>query len=689
MNGARHFIIALLPFLAGLTGLSCCSLQCWAEDRLDHFENKIRPVLVASCLSCHGDDPNDLGGGLSLLTVDDMREGGDTGPAIDGEVATSTMLIKAMRYDGDIKMPPDGKLPDHVVRDFEKWIEDGALDPRSQGTKHTKPTRDFNTERRHWAFQPLTTTQSDSLLGNGSNLIDAMIAKSLAAQGLTRSQPAAPATLLRRICDDLTGLPPTDDQLDEFLNDPSEANYVRIVDELLASEEFGRHWGRHWLDVARYADSNGSDFNATFHQAWRYRDYVIDSFNADKPFDRFVTEQIAGDLLNSGDPDEQTRQLAATGFLMLGPKMLSERDKAKLQMDVVDDQIDTIGRAIMGLTLGCARCHDHKFDPIPTSDYYALAGIFRSTDVLEGEIQKYVSNWIERPLPAEESLAAAHRAFKQAEKELAEDVKKLEAQHKAAMAQAPEKEKGIVIDDVEGKRTGAWVESTYSQPFIGKGYIHDDNRNKGECALAFDTKLVAGRYDVGLAFTANSNRSRRTTVELIVSGKTQTLTVDQTQKQAGPPWLTIGQLQLDQDSDCQVVIKNHGTDGYVIVDALRFVRTDIQEPTANDEQNEQLVSQAKEIQRELKKAQKRLTELRDNKPAPLPKVMAVRDAKTISDAYICIRGEVHLKGENGSPRILASLPACRFKPIVHGLVPIDDGLTRRSKRQVATCPVVV
>ncbi len=372
---------------------------------------------------------------------------------------------------------------------------------------------------------------------------------------------------------------------------------------------------------------------------------MIDSFNTDKPFDRFITEQIAGDLLTSDDPTVRTSQLVATGFLMLGPKMLSERDKAKLQMDVVDDQIDTIGRAFMGLTLGCARCHDHKFDPIPTSDYYALAGIFRSTEVLQGEIQKYVSNWVEQPLPANESLVAAHEAFKQAEKELANEVKKLEAQHKAALALAAEQEKGLVVDDVQAKRTGAWVESTYSQPFIGKGYIHDDNRNKGDCSLTFDVPLAAGKFDVALAFTSTVNRSRRTEVEITAAGKSHTFIVDQTQKPASPPWQIMGEWQLEQDANLQVVIRNKGTDGYVIVDALRFTRTDAQEPTLKNAQDEKLASEAKQIQQDLKQAQKRLAELRTTKPAPLPKAMAVRDAKTIGDAYVCIRGEVHLKGE--------------------------------------------
>ncbi len=649
MIGAPQLVIRTVAFPVCLLGLACCSGHARADERLDHFENKIRPVLVAECLSCHGDDPDDLGGGLSLLSVDDMREGGDTGPAIDDADAQATMLIKAMRYDGDIKMPPDGKLPDHVIRDFERWLEDGAVDPRSRVAKQHNATRDFAAERQHWAFQPLAPATDVEPNPNASGAIDSLIDNTLASHGLSRSARAAPATMLRRLCDDLTGLPPSAEMLTRFLADPCDASYLRIVDELLASEEFGRHWGRHWLDVARYADSNGSDFNATFHHAWRYRDYVIDSFNQDKPFDRFVTEQIAGDLLDSEDSAERTAQLVATGFLMLGPKMLSERDKAKLQMDVVDDQIDTIGRAIIGLTLGCARCHDHKFDPIPTTDYYALAGIFRSTQVLEGELQKYVSHWVERPLPANDSLIAAHATFEQQERQLTSRIKEWEAKRKAASDIAEADADSIVLDDQQAKRTGDWVESTYSQPYIAKGYLHDNNRNKGECALSFEVELQPGQYELSLAYTAYSNRSRSTPIELIADGVAQSFVVDQTRKPKSLPWHAITSLTLMQPSKTQVIVRNEGTDGYVLVDAIRFTRKNVEVATDETDatqrkRNNAVADEVKRIEAELAQAKEQLAALRANKPAPLPKAMAVRDAKTIADAFVCIRGEVHLQG---------------------------------------------
>ena len=208
-----------------------------------------------------------------------------------------------------------------------------------------------------------------------------MLEVPLRAAGLEPTAPADPATLVRRLAFDLTGLPPAADMTDGFVADPSPAAFAALVDELLASPHYGEHWARHWLDVVRYADSNGLDENVAHGNAWRYRDYVIAAFNADKPFDVFVLEQIAGDLLVNDEtsPERNAELLTATGFLVLGPKVLAEGDETKLQMDIIDEQIDTIGKSFLGLALGCARCHDHKFDPISQADYYALAGILQST----------------------------------------------------------------------------------------------------------------------------------------------------------------------------------------------------------------------------------------------------------------------------------------------------------------------
>ena len=223
----------------------------------------------------------------------------------------------------------------------------------------------------------------------------------LEKKGLKPAPPADKRTLIRRATFDLTGLPPTPEEVNAFLADNSPDAFAKVVDRLLASPHYGERWARHWLDVARYADSNGLDENLVYRNAWRYRDYVIGAFNKDKPYDQFVKEQLAGDLLPASDDATQFEHWTATGFLSLGAKMLAEDDPVKMQMDIVDEQIDTTSRAFMGLTIGCARCHDHKFDPIPTADYYSMAGIFLSSKTMEN--YNVVATWHEFVLAPEEA----------------------------------------------------------------------------------------------------------------------------------------------------------------------------------------------------------------------------------------------------------------------------------------------
>jgi cytochrome c553 len=255
--------------------------------------------------------------------------------------------------------------------------------------------------------------------GDAAHPIDRFLDAGLAEVGLVPTPAADPATLVRRLAFDLTGLPPEPEVLDAFVANPSQDAFAAIVDALLDSPHYGEHWGRHWLDVVRYADSNGLDENIAHGNAWRYRDYVIAAFNADKPFDVFAREQIAGDLLVSPDasPEKRAELLTATGFLVLGPKVLAEGDEQKLLMDIIDEQIDTAGKAFLGLAIGCARCHDHKFDPISQADYYALAGIFQSTRTMES--LKRIAKWNENIIatPAEREAHAVHQASIEAAKQ--------------------------------------------------------------------------------------------------------------------------------------------------------------------------------------------------------------------------------------------------------------------------------
>ena len=356
-----------------------------SPKELEFFEKKIRPVLVKECYSCHSTQAKSVKAGLLLDTREGIRRGGESGHAVVPGNVEESLLIEAVKYEG-LEMPPKKQLSASVVADLEEWVKMGAPDPREGKSAPIRQHIDFDKAREFWSFQPIKRPEIPTPT-NGSwsaAEIDRFVLKRLEASGLKPSTDAEPRVLIRRLYFDLIGLPPTPAQIDEFVNDPSDKHLLKIVDNLLASDHFGERWGRHWMDVVRYAESTGMERNYTYPEAWRYRDYVIASFNADKPFDRFLTEQVAGDLLDHDNNVERDASITATGMLAMGPKSLNERDKEKFAMDIVDEQIDVISRAFLGLTASCARCHDHKFDPIPQTEYYQLAGIFRSTDTFYG-----------------------------------------------------------------------------------------------------------------------------------------------------------------------------------------------------------------------------------------------------------------------------------------------------------------
>ena len=430
------------------------------EDPLDFFEQRIRPVLAQNCYECHSAGSKEVKGGLRLDTREGLLAGGDSGPAVVPGKPEGSLLVEAVRYGEDsYQMPPKGKLPEQVIRDLAHWVELGMPDPRTAAAVAATPKQEakFDVEagRRFWAFQKPKKVAPPVTVGDWARTdIDRFIAAGHQTRGVKPVAEANRRTLLRRATFDLTGLPPTEQQLADFAADTRPEAFANVVDRLLATPEFGERWARYWLDLVRYADSNGFGMNFTFDTAWRYRDYVIDSFNADKPYDRFVREQIAGDLLPAANDAERTTNLVATAYLMLGPKEMAQYDKPKLKMDVVNEQVDTTGRALLGLTVGCARCHDHKFDPIPTADYYAMAGIFDSTTTLQGSWgdNMLYSGWLMRPLPVpvsdaqrkaladfKERLDASRKRLRAAQKELAELEKLQEAAGSPAAATAAER----------------------------------------------------------------------------------------------------------------------------------------------------------------------------------------------------------------------------------------------------------
>jgi mono/diheme cytochrome c family protein len=378
---------------------------------VEFFETKVRPVLVEHCLSCHGEKKQS--GGLRLDSKAAVLKGGENGPALVPGKASESLLVKAIRHDGELKMPPKGgKLPPAVVADVVKWIDTGAADPRDGSAAGAV---DWSKAREFWAFRPVVKPAVPA--GPEANPIDRFIRVKLTEKGLTPVGLADRRALVRRVTIDLTGLPPKPDEVEAFLKDESPEAYARLVDRLLDSPAYGEMQARHWLDVARYAEDQAHTFAVKpYSEAWRYRDWVIRAFNEDLPFERFVKYQIAADLILGDGPDE-LRHRAALGFFGLGAQYYKNSDKAKAEADELDDRVDTLTRGFLGLTVSCARCHDHKFDPVPTQDYYSLAGVFWSTRL--GDVPLAPKAEVERVTAALKKVADAAKQVKdflQAEK---------------------------------------------------------------------------------------------------------------------------------------------------------------------------------------------------------------------------------------------------------------------------------
>jgi cytochrome c553 len=367
MKYAGFAVVAALVW-SGLAAPAASARQSKPSPAaIEHFEKNVRPLLLDKCVSCHG--PKTKRGGLRLDSREAILKGGDSGPALLPGQPEKSLILKAVRRQGDVKMPPKETLPAAAVESIRQWINLGA--PWPAGAKIVKAGE---SEKRHWSFQPVRRPAVPAVKTPTAarTPIDRFLLAKLQEKELTLSPEADRRTLIRRLTLDLTGLPPTPEEVDSFLADSRPDAYERLVDRLLASPAYGERWGRHWLDVARYADTRGYVFTEErrFPYSYTYRDYVIRSFNEDLPYDRFLVQQLAADQLLLG---ADRRSLAAMGFLTLGRRFLNNIH------DIIDDRIDVVSRGLMGLTVSCARCHDHKFDPIPTRDYYSLYGVFASS----------------------------------------------------------------------------------------------------------------------------------------------------------------------------------------------------------------------------------------------------------------------------------------------------------------------
>jgi hypothetical protein len=369
---------------------------------IELFEQKIRPVLVERCYQCHSADAEEIQSNLVLDSRESVRRGGDTAPAVVPGKPEESLLLEAIRYQG-LEMPPDGKLPDRVIADFERWIALGAPDPRDESTSATeRPAIDVEAGKSHWAFQPPERHEPPAVQNAAwvQRPIDAFLLARLEEAGLEPSPVADRRTLIRRVTFDLIGLPPTPQEVDDFVNDASPDAYERVVARLLDSPHYGERWARLWLDIARYAEDQahivGDDKSLFYPNAYLYRDWVIEAFNHDMPYDLFLRLQLAADLMEDRSEADQV----ALGFIGLGPKYYSRRSK-EVMAEEWSDRVDTVTRGLLGLTVACARCHDHKYDPIPTEDYYALAGVFASTEMfnkpLDDQREKKDNGQAEKP----------------------------------------------------------------------------------------------------------------------------------------------------------------------------------------------------------------------------------------------------------------------------------------------------
>ncbi|MEO1996311.1 MAG: DUF1553 domain-containing protein, partial [Planctomycetaceae bacterium] len=584
--------------------------------------------------------------GLRLDSREELLKGGDSGSALDLEKPTESLLMQALRYES-LEMPPKEALPAAVVADFQKWIELGAPDPRRGSTGPTR-TIDLAAGRNHWAYQPLRLpkipVQGPS---RSASPIDSFIWARLAAAKLERVPLAKRGVLVRRLYFDLLGLPPTAEQIEAFVSDDGPDAYVRLVDELLASPHFGERWGRHWLDVVRYAESITLR-GFVFPEAWRYRDYVIETFNADRPFDRFVREQVSGDLLS--DPStslpQRRRNLVATTFLTLGNNNLEDQDKGKLQMDVVDEQLETIGRGFLAQTIGCARCHDHKFDPIPTRDYYALAGILKNTKTLN---HANVSKWIELSLPLEPEREAELKRHESQVAAVQKQINVLKKKTPGSVAGlSPLKVKhvaGVVVDDLQAEKTGKWTTSQFTKSYIGTGYQHDQGQTKGANTATFRATLPAdGEYEVRFAYTPGSNRSPAVPVTVFSANSSQTVSVNQKQRPAiDGRFVSLGRYPFKRGTDGQVRVVNSGTTGVVIIDAVQFLPVELADKPVASTASAPVARNPQQTKRQLSDLERQLKSLKQS-GLERSKYMSIQEEAKIEDIQVHIRGNVHNLG---------------------------------------------
>ena len=623
-----------------------CNLS--GSPDIEFFEKKIRPILIDECYQCHSQE-NKIKGNLRLDWKGGWLSGGDSGQAIIPGQLGKSLLIQAIRHGNDeLKMPPKKKLTAQQIEDLEKWVVMGAPDPRSsENSSKAEKKLNLQASRQFWAFQPIKDYPTPKV-GDESwpkNSIDHFILSKLEDQNLSPSKKTDSVTLLRRIYYDLVGLPPSPAEIDNLLNlnNSKQKEFIENkINELLMKKDFGIRWGRHWLDVARYADSTGGGRTLLMNEAWRYRDYVIDSFHYDKPYNEFVKEQIAGDLMASTSSEQEMERLISTGFLLLGPTNYELQDKTILEMDIIDEQLDTIGKSFMALTLGCARCHDHKFDPISTQDYYGLAGILKNT---KSVVHSNVSTWNKRSLPLSKEDEEKAKNIRSQIKEFQNNINDLKSNLSNAGAKNKNSKnlKGIIIDTPHASIKGQWIKSTSVNGFVDANYLHDDSKEKGQKSITYPIKIPkTGKYEVRASYTSGTNRETKTPYLIKHDEGESTVLINQ---QIPPPingsFISLGNYNFSEGAKAHVIISNENTNAVVIADSIQILNQTQLKPS--DPKIAKTEKEQAEIKKEISSIQSKIKDLQRREPKKI-QVIATEDHKKSDDINIAIRGNVHNKG---------------------------------------------
>lgn len=619
------------------------------RERLEFFESKVRPLLLKQCLDCHSHD-SEINGGLSLDSRSDWETGGDSGPAIDLESWDKSLLWKAVEYrNPKLRMPPDGKLSERELDTLRQWLQSGALDPRERTQVSTKKQIGLpvSEAKSHWAYRPVDTALMPPDQHAGSS-IDAFLQKQRQEAGLSDLDIATSDVLIQRLSVDLLG----ERTRSEAAN--SKLSFEESVDQFLASPQFGEHFARHWMDLVRFAESITLR-GFVVHDAWRYRQYLIDSFNQDKPIDLFLQEQLAGDLMHSDDIRIRQDQWAATSMLALGDTNLEEQDKKQLEMDYIDEQLDVIGKAIFGQTLGCARCHDHKFDPIPTKDYYALASILKSSVALE---HSNVSQWVRMPLPLPSEEASdyddAEKNLKSIKKELDALKKRVGKNPTSGKVVAASQVPGIVIDDTNAEKRGNWTNSSSVAAYLETGYLHDSHDSTMVKSVVFEPMAIPpGRYLIRVSYAPGENRATNTRIKVFSADGEDVVQINQRIAPKDGLWHPIGEYTFETGGRAAVEISTEMANGHVIADGVQFLSVAEQaspsesEAVAGAEPEAELKSRIASMEKNLKDYEKVV--------GSRPMVVSLRASKEPVDLKVHVRGSVHQLGEQSARGFLTCL----------------------------------